>query len=1432
MRAIRLCLRKCSSRRCRTGWSVSTAASGADRPAPVEASPARGMVCSASIGGRSVSIRMALGIALAAAASIAMAEARSMYIVSLADPPLALYAGGVVSKAGRPLPPTSPQATGAARLDDASPAARVYLAHLAERQAAVLAVGSGLAKRALEPVFRYTHTGNGFALELSADEAEALRALPGVVAVEPEWVERPLADAGPGWIGADRLWTANVPTILGTRGEGVVVGVIDTGINEGHPAFAATAADGYAHTNPAGRFFGLCQNAPARCNAKLIGIWDFTTEGARDGSDSTGHGSHVAATAVGNPVSGAVGGAPEPIPVTVSGVAPRAALISYKACQRDTTGQSPSGTCPGSATLAAIEQAVRDQVAVINYSIGGSPRDPWAEIRSGAQSSTRALLAARAAGVLPVVAAGNDGPGAGTVTSPGNAPWVIAVANATHDRVFGTVLEGVVGPTVPAGTALPGASLSGGVGPRRVVHARDYGNALCGTGATQGLNPTGASNPFPPGTFNGEIVVCDRGIYARVEKGYNVLAAGAGGYVLANVAADGESIVSDTHFLPAVHLGFTDAERLRRWLADARAQNAEVRASIRATERLNDPRFGDLLNASSGRGPVQPFGGWLKPDITAPGTNILAAAGTGSGLASLSGTSMATPHVAGAAALLRALRPDWRPDQIESALLTTGRATVRASEGDRPAHRHEAGIGRAWLPDAARARLSFPQPQAEFVAGDPIVAGPDAAARINRPSLQHPDCVSSCTFVRRVVALEAGNWRIVPRLPEGARLVANPTAFALTAGASRELSLELDVSDARLAGQWVHGEIALVDDAAGLEQRLAVAVRSSVGNLPETLQIDAPSTNAFADVVLGNLVEFRDAGFPTWPLARLDETEAQLALDPTPNDPWDEPLGRNFVRTVEIAGDPDGATAWLLLTEAASTTAPRIDLYMGLDANGDGIPQAGEQVCAQTGLGSNKRCRIEVTLPAGAPARRYWVMAQNRTAGPGGSDAVRIGIAPVLAGGPESRRDGSFLASGPGRNPAGAALPIRLSWNRPDMLPGERWYGVLEYLGVRGGQPIGRTLVELRASPMLALGPQVLVAGGPAIPLRLNPGVAHEQIVLDVPANASRVVVELGGPGAATADLHLAPAPILSFDPNIGRAPPRGLAVASATGPASPKRVELTGAALVPGRWFVTPTNRGSAVAPLALSATIETSGAPPRLRDNLFVNPERTNTGWFLNRAGDLMALAWYTYDEARQPTWYFAVGPGANAPVWRQTLLRYTRGVEADVGRPVGEVVLTRVGPDRINVGWRLHGRWGSEPLYELAQPSCETIDGITAEFTGNWYQVMDRGFGLNTFTMNGVEAYVPYLYDDRGHPRWVYALANLPNDGVLPVLQFDGQCPDCAFEPGTGIVVGTFTRRFTSPRTGTGRYDFTLVPPLAGRIVSEAPIARLTQDLACGR
>ena len=525
------------------------------------------------------------------------------------------------------------------------------------------------------PAGAFQAVANGFVLELTTTEAQRLRGVPGIGSVRAERNYRLHTDRGPAWIGAEALWNGAVAGVAATRGEGVVVGVIDSGINAAHRSFADRGDDGHDHANPRGRLYGLCAQAPARCNDKLLGIHDFTSEGARDGSDLDGHGTHVAATVAGNVVEAVLDGVTIDVPLRVSGVAPHANLISYKACTDTAEGES---TCAEGALIQALEQAVLDGVDVVNFSIGGGARDPWEGVRAGsnrADDMAEAFLNLRAAGVVPVVSAGNDGPFAATVSSPANAPWVIATANASHDRRFLNRVLGVSGPGV-APRDYEGLGISAGLATRRIVDAAAYGHALCAEG--EDLDPpyNGRSNPWPPGTFNGEIVVCLRGVQARVAKGYNVRAAGGGGMILYNQASTGDSVVSDDHFLPAVHIGHDAGIDLLARLATASAAGGQLSGAISGYQRLLDGR-GDVLNSSSSRGPVTPFGGWLKPDIAAPGSSILAAAPSGTqDLAILSGTSMAAPHVAGAAALLLGARPAWSVDQVESALLTTALAGV------------------------------------------------------------------------------------------------------------------------------------------------------------------------------------------------------------------------------------------------------------------------------------------------------------------------------------------------------------------------------------------------------------------------------------------------------------------------------------------------------------------------------------------------------------------------------------------------------------------------------------------------------------------------------------------------------------------------------------------------------------------------------------
>ncbi|MCX6049409.1 MAG: CHRD domain-containing protein, partial [Chloroflexi bacterium] len=339
----------------------------------------------------------------------------------------------------------------------------------------------------------------------------------------------------------------------GTLGEGIVVGVIDTGIDPFNPSFAATGGDGYTHTNPlgAGHFLGVCDPSnvtpPAGgvaydptfpCNNKLIGVWGYTAVAASP-RDSEGHGSHTASTAAGNIVKNPVVNTPTGSFTVdlISGVAPHANIIAYGAC------------CAGSSLQAARDQALLDGVDVINYSIGASSPtpDPYNDVEA------LSWLALRDAGVFVATSAGNDGPGDSTVGSPADLPWLTSAGASSHNRAFISTVTLNDGAHPPL--TLAGMALTTGYGPVPIVLARNVvippatpeDARFCALGA------------FPPGTFSGQIVVCERGVNGRVEKGQSVKDGGAGGMVLGQPNAFGGgpgSITADTHVLPASHIDF------------------------------------------------------------------------------------------------------------------------------------------------------------------------------------------------------------------------------------------------------------------------------------------------------------------------------------------------------------------------------------------------------------------------------------------------------------------------------------------------------------------------------------------------------------------------------------------------------------------------------------------------------------------------------------------------------------------------------------------------------------------------------------------------------------------------------------------------------------------------------------------------------------
>lgn len=362
----------------------------------------------------------------------------AFYVVVFEQDPLALYDGSL-----RSLPATSPEITGALRLDDKTPASQAYLAYLDQEQNALISTMGNLLGREIETAFTFQHALNAVVAWLHPSEVAIVEAMPGVRFVEREFVQHLQTDQGPEWIGAPSIWDGSAtPDNIGTMGEGVVIGVVDSGIASilqllsTHPSFVDNPpADpiNLDFENPYGEYLGACAlpNPLVVCTDKLVGIYDMTTQPLNliTEDTGTGHGTHTSSTAAGNFVN--VDG------TLVHGVAPHANVINYKGCI--------ALNCVSIHTYAGINQAVADGVDVINYSIGGSSFDPYNDDDFLEDSASIAFLGAYGANIIVAVAAGNSGPDAATVGSPSNAPWVSSVAATTHDRVSTDAADRIAG---------------------------------------------------------------------------------------------------------------------------------------------------------------------------------------------------------------------------------------------------------------------------------------------------------------------------------------------------------------------------------------------------------------------------------------------------------------------------------------------------------------------------------------------------------------------------------------------------------------------------------------------------------------------------------------------------------------------------------------------------------------------------------------------------------------------------------------------------------------------------------------------------------------------------------------------------------------------------------------------------------------------------
>jgi subtilisin family serine protease len=1389
-----------------------------------------------------------MAAAQAGAAGGAVAQ-RVTYLVALNDPPLAEHVAGRVRAFGM----GAPEQRRALRDEMRSADSDDYLTYLDRRRADALDRATTAVGRPLTPDHVYRHASNGFAVELDPDEAARLAAVPGVRAVRRERALRLKTDAGPQWIGADLLWSGQVDGLPATRGEGVVIGIIDTGINPGHPSFAPAGNDGFAITNPRGHVYGLCATGQAQCNTKLIGIYDFTSEGTR-GVDSVGHGSHVAGIAAGNAIADTLQGHTAALQRNVSGVAPHANLIMYKGCNAQPIDATSDGTCAESALVASINQAIVDQVDVINYSIGGPPLDPYS-LLDDHSSDAYAFYQARLAGIVVAVSAGNEGPDAHTVDEPGNAPWVIAVANASHNRRFVNSIGSFTG-AANAPPTLSGQGYTAAYGPANIVYAGDFGNALCGIGTTEGVAPTGASNPFPPGTFHGEIVICDRGTYARVEKGYNVKASGAGGFVLANAPTDGESIVSDDHFLPAVHIGYSEGAALKAWVHSAGAHGGRI-AGVSA---VLDAAFGDILDASSSRGPYGFGGGVLKPDLTAPGDNILSAAQVGGGLALLSGTSMASPHVAGAAALVLAEHPDWSPAQVESALIGTALGSVRMQDGTTPASPLDAGAGRVQPALAARAGLYLPLNAEDFLAGSGSIANPTSHGsldKLNRIGIEAENCAGSCRFTRTVTDMSnGGTWQVTTTAGGGASIVVTPNQFTLAPGASVALAIDVDVNAPGLSGAPVSGRIVLHKTGGGRaasDMALPVSVFAAAGQQQPFRSIVADAPVGSAVLTIGDLPALPQATFTVTSLVPATQKSFSLGVDPAPADVYTAfpGAGKQFVLIPNVSQQGVDAVTYgeALIVEIDASTAQQTHLYAGIDSNGDGLPSLNEEAChsvTASGSGAVARCVIDLR---GAGAVNVWALVDIAVGTAGSSYDVHLsyGIPALNVVVPSGVVAQRLHATGPGHVAAAETFPLRVFWgpaaadDSTPPLPTGTSYGAILIDGARNGAP--STLGQSGVIPLSITRSN----GGDDVADVLHPGVTRtltyaglesaRHMFVDLPPGMSQIIVDsrlVSGAGPVSFKLVRADFPPASVSPNIAAVPDGAAPALTWKVDAATPEQDVGIPNLLPGRWYVVTQNQDGNPASVAFDVRLpqaDTQQSPALTPGNYF-NPQRSGHGIFMSRASGQQVVDWYTFLEDGTPAWYVAsnAAPAANAGVWTATLYRVAWDGSSGAPTPVGDIVLTALAADRAMFSWHLFGETGSEAFQLIAQPACVSAGG-NVNLNGEWFAPAQSGYGFDALVLPGQQFDAFYLYDASGNPRWVVG-ANGPfaAASTIPMLQSTGFCPVCNYQALTTQSAGSMTVTYANGSSGQLSTAIVLNAPLEGAWNVSNPIVRLTGSEQC--
>ncbi|MEO5625267.1 MAG: S8 family serine peptidase [Dokdonella sp.] len=947
------------------------------------------------------------------------------YIITFTDAGLLNYTGSVGS-----LRATTPQSSGQRKLDVHTNAAKAYQGFLKDQRDTHLAAIRSTLGRDLAVTHTYTITVNGVAANMSGAEAARIANLPGVKSVRPAGVEHLLTYRGPKFIGADKIWdgTATPTGPAGaTKGKGILVGDLDGGTNSDHPSFANDPACGFRQSVP--------KLVAADCSATDIN--GFCAGPDPEANPTFGHGVHTSSTAAGNTIDNTANPPPLlPNGVTMSGVAPCAAIHHYKVCQ--------TNSCAGADIFAGIQNAIADGVDVLNFSISGGT-DPW-------NDNDRNFLDAVNADVFVAAAAGNLQPGEtdphGLVNHLG--PWVMTVAASTQDQIIGPQLA-VTGP----GTVPPS--------PPDLAHVVLNAGSTTITSATVDFtgmsmlsyptNITGctATGGFPADYFAGRVALIRRGACTFSEKITNATTAGATMVVIGNNQPGTISMSTPGTTTPSFSTSQVDGDAL---IAFAAGNNPPAPAAeyifadgfegpqggvqINYSRDVASVTQGDVLAGFSYRGPVPaPTGDSTKPDISAPGVNIFAATDDASGnYAFMSGTSMATPHVTGAAALVRAVHPTWTVTEVKSAMMMTAtNAAGTEEDGVTPWIIDDVGSGRVDLTQAALAGLTMDETYANFLAADPN-ATPTAGdvKTLNLPLLRNMVCAPNCTWTRTVKnrLATSATWNATKVLDPTFAMTITPASFTLAPGATQVITFKATPNTLLIAPAF--GNVILTEAAAqSPPQHITVAVKSTSAP-PPTVTCTGGVCNFQVDQLAASLSAL---GCSTWAAC----APGLLWLNRFTPNPADYPITITKVSTVFGSG-----AGW-------NAAGDKVSVFIYQDADTDpsnGAVAVGTPTVYTMGAPANAFVDITLTAPIVLNGPGDIIIALSNP------NATNVGGRPASSDvGPFVGRSWLGNASGDGTVAPDLADPGVGILLNPDAVPGFTRNYLIRATGSGGaGQPI------------------------------------------------------------------------------------------------------------------------------------------------------------------------------------------------------------------------------------------------------------------------------------------------------------------------------------------------------------------------------------------